>query len=54
MSVTDHVGNELALRYGARAVPTFVLLDGAGEVMLKQTGMPDRDEIKTAVAALSQ
>ncbi len=54
LSVTDHVGSELAMRYGARGVPTFVLLNGAGEVMFKQTGMPDRDEIKAAVEALSQ
>ena len=52
LSVMDDVGGELAMRYGARGVPTFVLLDGAGEVMFKQTGMPDRDRIKTAVAML--
>jgi thioredoxin-related protein len=53
LSVVDSVGRELALRYGARGVPTFVLLDGAGEVLLVQTGIPDRDEIRATVAALS-
>jgi thioredoxin-related protein len=52
LSVMDDVGGELAMRYGARGVPTFVLLDGAGEVVFTQTGMPDRDRIKTAVAML--
>ena len=53
LSVVDSVGRELAMRYGARAVPTFVLLDGAGEVLLVQTGIPDRDEIRAAITALS-
>jgi thioredoxin-related protein len=52
LSIMDDVGGELAVRYGARGVPTFVLLDGTGEVVLTQTGMPDRDEIKAAVAGL--
>jgi thioredoxin-related protein len=52
LSVTDDVGGELALRYGVRGVPTFVLLDGAGEAVLKQVGMPDRAEIETVVVRL--
>jgi thioredoxin-related protein len=52
LSVTDDVGGELAMRYGVRGVPTFVLLDGAGEAVLKQVGMPDRAEIETVVARL--
>jgi len=52
LSVMDDVGGELAMRYGARGVPTFVLLDGTGEVVLRQTGMPDRDAIQVAVAGL--
>jgi len=49
LSVTDDVGGELAMRYGVRGVPSFVLLNGAGEVVLKQAGMPDRDAIKEAI-----
>jgi thioredoxin-related protein len=52
LSVTDDVGGELAMRYGVRGVPTFVLFDGAGEAVLKQVGMPDRAEIETVVARL--
>ncbi len=50
LSIMDDVGGELAMRYGARSVPTFVLLDGAGQVLLRQAGMPDRDGIKAAIA----
>ncbi len=52
LSVSDDVGRELGMRYRVRAVPTFVLLDGAGEVVLAQAGMPDREEIKIAVTDL--
>ena len=52
LSVMDDVGGELAMRYGVRGVPTFVLLDGAGEAVLKQVGMPDRAEIVVAVKKL--
>jgi len=53
LSVMDDVGGELAMRYGVSGVPTVVLLDGAGKVVLRQTGMPDRDVIRAAVVGLS-
>lgn len=49
LNVTDGVGGELAMRYSVRGVPTFVLLDGAGEVMLAQVGRLKRAEIVAAV-----
>jgi len=49
LNVMNSVGGELAMRYGVRGVPTFVLLDGVGKVMLTQVGMPDRAEIMAAV-----
>ncbi|MBU0702868.1 MAG: thioredoxin family protein [Chloroflexi bacterium] len=49
LSVMDDVGGELAMRYGVRGVPTFVLLDGAGKTVLTQVGLPDREEIVAAV-----
>ena len=52
LSVMDGVGGELALRYNVRGVPTFVLLDGAGEVVLTQVGMPDRAAIVMTVEEL--
>jgi thioredoxin-related protein len=52
LSVLDDVGGQLAMRYGVRGVPTFVLLDGAGDVVLMQGGMPDRESIQVTVAGL--
>ncbi len=52
LSVLDDVGGQLAMRYGVRGVPTFVLLDGAGDVVLSQGGMPDRDAIQIKITGL--
>ena len=52
LSVLDDVGGQLAMRYGVRGVPTFVLLDGAGNVVLAQGGMPDKEAIQMTVARL--
>ncbi len=52
LSVMDDVGSELALRYRVRSVPTVMLLDGQGEVVLTQYGVPDREDIVSAVAEL--
>ena len=53
LSVTDGVGKELAMRYSVRRVPTMVLLDGDGNVVLKQAGTPKRREIVEAVDRLT-
>jgi len=52
LNVMDDVGGEIAVRYGVRGVPTVVLFTGEGEVVLAQTGMPDRDRILAAVESL--
>ena len=52
LGVMDDVGGTLALRYGVRGVPTLVVLNGAGEVVLKQAGMLDRAEVVAAVEGL--
>ncbi len=52
LSVSDDTSAELAARFGVRAVPTFVLLDGSGEQVLVQVGLPKRDEIVEAVERL--
>ena len=54
LSVMGSVGRELAARYGVLGVPTFVLLNGAGEVVLKQVGMPDRNGIKATLMDLGR
>jgi thioredoxin-related protein len=54
LSVTDNVGRQLAMRYGVRGVPTLVLLDGNGDVVLRQAGSPRREEILTAIERLPE
>lgn len=53
LNVMDGVGGQLAARYNVRGVPTFVLLDGDGQLVLVQVGMPNRAEILTAVEELT-
>lgn len=52
LSVSDDTSAELAARFGVRAVPTFVLLDGSGEQVLAQVGIPKRGEIVETVERL--
>ena len=52
LSVMDRVGGQLAVRYGARGVPTMVLLDGDGQVVYARTGSPNRGEIMAAAEGL--
>jgi thioredoxin-related protein len=54
LSVTDDVGVALAMRYSVRAVPTLVVLNGAGEVVLNQAGVPNRAEVMAAVEELAE
>jgi hypothetical protein len=54
VSVMDDVGGQLAMRYGVRSVPTFVLLDPDGEVLLRQVGRPQRAEIESALGLASE
>jgi len=52
LGVTDDVGGALAMRYKVRVVPTFVLLNGAGRVVLEQAGAPDQTAVIAAVEQL--
>ena len=49
LSVMGGVGRELATRYSVRGVPTLVLVDGDGTVVLRQTGRLDRGAVQQAV-----
>lgn len=53
LNVVDGVGGQLAARYNVRGVPTFLVLDGEGEVVLRQVGRPQRKEIMATIASLS-
>ena len=53
LSVTSQLGSQMAQRYGVRGVPTIVVLDGAGEVVLRSVGVPDRAGLVVQVNGLS-
>jgi len=53
LSVTDNVGRELAARYGVRQVPTLFVLDGEGNVVLRQSGRLNRAKVVDAVEGLT-
>jgi thioredoxin-related protein len=54
LGVANGVGRELAIRYGVRSVPTLVLLDGSGDVVLTRSGLPRRGEIVAAAEQLTR
>ncbi|MGB9776403.1 MAG: thioredoxin family protein [Anaerolineae bacterium] len=50
INVMDRTGLALAQEYHVRAVPTFIVFDGKGQVVYAQAGLPDRAAIRAAVA----
>jgi len=54
LGVANGVGRELAMRYGVRSVPTLVLLDGNGDVVLKESGVPHRAQVVEAAERLTR
>jgi len=49
------VGRETASQFGVKAVPTTLVFDGSGQLVLRDMGMPDAAAIKAAVReALAQ
>jgi thioredoxin-related protein len=54
LNVMDNIGGELAIRYRVQGVPTLVVLDGKGQVVLTQTGVLDKEKILTVVKELKK
>jgi thioredoxin-related protein len=54
ISLWSSLGRELAARYGVRGVPTFLLFDGAGEMIHYQVGRLDADRVKTEISSLGR
>ena len=51
LDISSDRGKEVAGRYGVEAVPTVVVLDGGGEVVHRESGVPDREEVVSRAAA---
>ena len=49
LSVLNNLGREVVQRHGVRGVPTFLIFDGQGNLIERQTGFPDRGKIKALV-----
>ncbi|MHB0856461.1 MAG: thioredoxin family protein [Anaerolineae bacterium] len=50
LDVGSNVGRTLAGRYQVRGVPTLLVLDTSGEVILRQVGRLDRSAVVERVA----
>ena len=45
MNATGSLGRDLAARYGVMGVPTTLVINGAGDVIHRQVGIPSRKNI---------
>lgn len=45
LDISSELGESVASRYGVTGVPTTLVLDGGGELVHRDTGLPDRKEI---------
>ena len=54
LSAGSRVGRDLATRYEVRGVPTFLLFDGAGNMVHSQVGRLDSGRIKAELEALGR
>jgi hypothetical protein len=53
LDLLSGVGRDAASQYGVKAVPTTLLLDGSGQVVLRQVGSVDAGTIRAQVADLA-
>lgn len=54
LSTGSTLGRELAARYGVRGVPTFLLFDGAGNMVHYQVGRLDPARVKAEIEELGR
>ena len=45
VNATGSLGRDLAARYGVRGIPTTLVINGAGDVIHRQVGIPSRKNI---------
>lgn len=44
INLSSKIGKQAAARYDVKSLPTTLLFDGKGNLVHRQTGLPDRDE----------
>ena len=54
LSAFSTVGRQIAGRFGVRAVPTFLLFDGAGNMVHSQAGRLDANRMKAEIELLGR
>ncbi len=54
LSASSAVGRQLGGRFGVRAVPTFLLFDGAGNMVHYQVGRLDSDRMKAEIEIMER
>jgi thioredoxin-related protein len=52
LDVMNPVGKEAAARFGVRAVPTLIVVDGEGQVVLTQVGRLHPADVRAEVEEL--
>lgn len=52
IDITSKVGRDAARAHDVGAVPTFLVFDGEGTLILRQSGRPNSDVIRETVAGL--
>lgn len=51
LDIGSDVGKSVADRFGVRGVPTTIVLDGAGQVVHRESGIPSREEVVASARA---
>lgn len=51
LDVTGALGRQIALSYGISGVPSTIVVNGKGEVVLEQKGMPSRKAVVASATA---
>lgn len=51
LDIGSDVGEAAAGRFGVRGVPTTLVLDGAGDVVYRESGVPSRKEVVASAKA---
>ncbi len=53
LDMLSGIGRDAASQYGVKAVPTTLLFDGNGQVVLRQVGSVDAGAIRVQIAELT-